>query len=203
MVATLYDELGAGPASSLDELRRAYRVRARALHPDRLADRPEREVQAGAEGMARLNHAWAVLSDRHERARYDAALRRASTASVPSQPPLHIASGHGARVLRPLPFALLGLVMVVIFVVTAYASHAPVLPAPPVIGQCLHAEPGLDRFVACGSPHEGRVMTEGTSPIHCPSGTAAHLVQGPTHFTVCLAGLASAGAPVPGMRIGP
>ena len=65
---TLYDRLGVDPSASVDDLRAAYRRRARELHPDRHG--------AGATGaeMADLNHAWRVLSDPAARRAYDAGL---------------------------------------------------------------------------------------------------------------------------------
>lgn len=64
---TLYDRLGVEPSASVDDLRAAYRQRARELHPDR------RGADATAE-MADLNHAWSVLSDPAARRAYDAGL---------------------------------------------------------------------------------------------------------------------------------
>lgn len=67
---TLYDVLGVPPGCSVDELRAAYRVSARRLHPDvstiRDADRH----------MAILNDAWHVLSDPARRRDYDTTLKQ-------------------------------------------------------------------------------------------------------------------------------
>src|ERR1700689_4309928 len=73
-MTTLYDRLGVGPGATSDDLRRAYRARARALHPDRAGGRSGAELEADTAELARLNQAWRVLSDPHERARYDAGL---------------------------------------------------------------------------------------------------------------------------------
>ena len=66
MTATLYDVLGAPRVASRDELHRAYRRRAAALHPDLHAGDPSAE-----EAMRAVNAAWAVLGDPDERRAYD------------------------------------------------------------------------------------------------------------------------------------
>lgn len=70
---SLYDVLAVRPGCSVDELRAAYRARARALHPDVSA-----LVDADRQ-MAELNDAWQVLSDPVRRAIYDRDLGIAGT----------------------------------------------------------------------------------------------------------------------------
>ncbi len=65
-MVTHYDVLGIHPDASHDVVRRAYRARAREVHPDHVGS----DSGAGA-AMARLNEAWAVLSDPARRAHYD------------------------------------------------------------------------------------------------------------------------------------
>jgi DnaJ domain len=76
----LYQELGVARDASRDEIAAAYRARAKELHPD---TRPA-EVDA-ADRFARVGTAYRVLSDPHERARYDASLP--APAPVPAPPP--------------------------------------------------------------------------------------------------------------------
>jgi curved DNA-binding protein CbpA len=64
----LYHLLSVEPDCSLDELRSAYRQRARELHPD-LA-----ENKNGGHAMARVNDAWRILSDPDSRTAYDATI---------------------------------------------------------------------------------------------------------------------------------
>lgn len=71
---TLYDVLGVVPACSNDELRIAYRVLARSLHPDVSV------VTDADRRMAELNDAWRILSDPDRRAEYD------RTVSIQSPP---------------------------------------------------------------------------------------------------------------------
>ena len=64
--AGLYELLQASPHASTDELRRAFRQRAKEAHPDlREANRE------ATEQMMRLNQAWEILSDEQMRLAYD------------------------------------------------------------------------------------------------------------------------------------
>lgn len=59
-----YETLGVSRAATRDEVKRAYRKRAKRAHPDRKG--------GDHEEMARLNRAYALLEDPAKRARYDA-----------------------------------------------------------------------------------------------------------------------------------
>jgi len=61
-VADLYDVLGVDRSASADDLKRAYRRKAREFHPDAGGDE---------EQFKSVTHAYEVLSDRSKRARYD------------------------------------------------------------------------------------------------------------------------------------
>lgn len=67
-----YDELGVRPTATAAEIRSSYLALARRYHPDRLVDVPAPERDRASARMARINAAWAVLSDHQRRARYDA-----------------------------------------------------------------------------------------------------------------------------------
>jgi hypothetical protein len=119
----LYDTLGVGAHASADELRRAYYRAARLLHPDL---NPSSDT---TDPMRRLNDAWAVLSDPDRRRRYDERIGVAP-ARPPSdhyrvstrdeEPPVVVIHHPLARLFRPSVLILA--VLVVIFVVTAYAA---------------------------------------------------------------------------------
>lgn len=129
-MATLYDELGVAPTASHEELHRAYRQRARELHPD-----VSRENESGA-AIRRLNDVWSVLGDPALRRQYDQLLSEPLPPPVPGQPVSASPGQAGAgtmesldgpaltglfRVFRPAVF--IPAVLLVIFVVTAYAGH--------------------------------------------------------------------------------
>jgi hypothetical protein len=84
-MATHYERLGVRPDAGADEIRAAYRRRARELHPDArgAAGAPGGGMRAGDAGddMAALNAAWWVLRDPGRRAMYDADLRAARPVS--------------------------------------------------------------------------------------------------------------------------
>jgi len=67
-----YDAIGVDPNATDDEIRRAYLIRVRVLHPDRFDPKLQPDEWAKANEMLReLNEAYGALSDRGPRARYD------------------------------------------------------------------------------------------------------------------------------------
>ncbi len=61
-----YEVLGIQKGASAEEIKKAYRVKAKELHPDRNADKPEAEAQ-----FKEANEAYDVLKDADKKAAYD------------------------------------------------------------------------------------------------------------------------------------
>ena len=144
MSKTHYDIVGTPATSTPDELRRAYLKRARQLHPDQYAGRPDAERAKAERGMQELNASWSVLSDPAARRKYDLSLIRPATRGTgpvvsgrdggwkpfdPSEPPRpqrpkgpvvaderEMEIRGAARLLRPLPIAVMVMVFVLLIV---------------------------------------------------------------------------------------
>jgi len=227
-VTTLYDLLGADPSASQEVLKAAYRRRARELHPD-----VNRSREAGGE-MRRLNQAWAVLSDPDARRRYDeqlaaetlaaqsAAQAAAQSAAAQRPPPTSDEPGTRQRAatfeadILPerfpwwawmfRPSVLLLVVLFLIFIGTAYATHpgsggsltprptssTPSTTAgqpagstattaavgPNLVGRCIVNQATSVLVVPCSETPNSLVVAVVPNEVPCPAGTTGLLLEG-------------------------
>jgi hypothetical protein len=82
-----YDVLGVAPRATSAQIRRAYLLRAKMLHPDRFDPASQREEWDLANEMLKeLNHAYEVLADAESRAAFDNAVPRNDVFHTPSRP---------------------------------------------------------------------------------------------------------------------
>lgn len=90
---THYELLGVPPTCTFEELRTAYRRRARECHPDVVGEAGSRKTTNRTMTMAEVNEAWRVLSDTKLRRLYDATV----VLDVPSPTPVSAPQPVGSR----------------------------------------------------------------------------------------------------------
>lgn len=83
MPRELYSRLGVDPTATTEQLRIAYRKRAREIHPDGLGEAGASEIARAEKAMRELNEAWAVLRDPVQKAAYDHPPAPPDVASMP------------------------------------------------------------------------------------------------------------------------
>jgi molecular chaperone DnaJ len=181
---THYEILGVRRDASAEDIRSAYRVRARLAHPDRPG--------GAADAMARLNEAYRVLNDPGRRALYDRRLepgasspvdgmsrsRDRSSTSVPTSgtiPPQGVTARFPWRFVAGL--AVVGSAGVIVSAALA-GPEDPLLPDGVLrSGSCVEIDAvGFAREVTCLGDGSDRVV-EVLVPTDsvCPVGTVGHL----------------------------
>lgn len=208
-MATHYDVLGASPHASVEDLRRAYLRLARELHPDRTMGRADGESERAARRMQEVNEAWRVLREPASRAAYDRWLaggRRTQrpveptpAPAGPPSPPRHALRPEddeddwdtpftsapaepgdlGVSVARVLPWLAVAVVLVVIFVYTAFAGGEGDPTGPQsLVGRCISSG-GASAIVPvpCEGPNEGEVVLLVGRPSLCPDGSTGLAVE--------------------------
>jgi hypothetical protein len=157
-----------------DEIRRAYVARARRYHPDQQGD-PAR--------MQAVNEAWRVLGDGRLRSEYDRSRRRPPIPPVgPSvdtvfrdiddaPAPDTIRGTPVQLALRVMPWVVIALVILGIFVFSAYARTDTSDPAggqgwlrP---GVCILVSGEAVIEVSCETPNDGLVVQDVVGPDGC------------------------------------
>jgi hypothetical protein len=84
---TFYEELGVAPDASQEEIRDAFRLFVRLLHPDQHTDPQLKEIAENQ--MRKLNRVYAVLSDPESRRHYDEDLEDARVVPIIVNSPQH------------------------------------------------------------------------------------------------------------------
>lgn len=166
-----YEVLGVLPSASQDEIRVAYRMRAREVHPDTaLGLRSDASIQ-----MAHIAEAWRVLSDVTLRRAYDNEL----TAPV-SQPVrgthehfVHTPAVRGVFPWRMVSFMVAGSIAIVLLL---NALSGPAVPIGPdgllQAGSCVVVDANqLAVEVDCLGEHTGVVRTLVGFDMTCPTDT--------------------------------
>lgn len=164
-----------------------------------MADRTPFEQARAARRMAELNEAVEVLGDPERRAAYDRRLAGGHDRDVPAARPAGPAAsavehddlvavapeGPMAALLGYLPWLLLVVVLVGIFVFTAYSGGGPDDDADPtspgatveardIRGSCIRTSGGFVLVANCAqTPHEGEIVVLTSDAFLCPEGLDA------------------------------
>ena len=166
-----YEVLGVMPSASQDEIRVAYRMRAREVHPDTAAGiRSDASVQ-----MAHIAEAWRVLSDKAMRLAYDSEL------SGHVAEPVRIAHeqfGYAPATRGVFPWRMIGLMVAgsIALVLLLNALSGPAVPVGPdgllQAGSCIVVNANqLAVEVDCADEHSGVVRTLVGFDMTCPTDT--------------------------------
>lgn len=189
MAGSYYDVLGVSPQASPEAIRQAYRQRARALHPDRHSAAAAPDAAQAGRAMQEVNEAWQVLGDAGRRSAYDRSLvASAGPSPAPAGPgrradddddrpyPQRLAQPGdvGISLVRGLPWMAVVVVLVGIFIFTAFAggSDDEEPSASELIGSCVVLESGgVVTEVPCDVPSDGRVDLVVVRSSLCPDGS--------------------------------
>ena len=166
-----YEVLGVLPSASQDEIRVAYRMRAREVHPDTAAGkRSDASIQ-----MAHIAEAWRVLSDTSLRTAYDAERVRGYSQPVaePQEQFFNVPVQRASFPWRMIVFAAGGLIALVLVL---NALSGPAVPLGPdgllQAGSCVVVnENQLAVEVDCAEEHTGVVRALVGFDMTCPTDT--------------------------------
>lgn len=158
----LYRELEVDPAASAETIDAAWKSLLKRLHPDVAGD------LAAAERVKRLNLAREWLADPDKRARYDRARRRPGVVVVPRTPaapppptpPARARRPRYARILAPLAFAS-------VIIVVAASSLIGSTRFPAAVAEA-SASPGPPASTAAASTQLGALASTAANPRGLP-----------------------------------
>jgi hypothetical protein len=165
---THYQVLGVSTGASTDEIRRAYRERMRAIHPD-----VNKKSANDSQQMTEINLAWKTLSSPQLRRAYDASVFVSNSSSVSS----------GTRITErvvlytPARFPWRGMIIAsvvgAVLVLIAHAFTSPGVPRPIdqllSSGSCVNIDSSLSAVeISCTEPHDAVVEQLITIDRSCP-----------------------------------
>lgn len=204
-MATHYEILKLTESATHEEIRRAYLDQARRWHPDRFAGRSAADAAVAETTMRLINEAWRVLGDSGARANYDATLRVATDVPVRTRssgsserdsiridPRLldpdylrqrakarnAVVDDQHSRIMRMVPWIGLTVLLVGIFIFTAYASRPSgnvtpgTVPGPPIpyaSNSCIRVlSEGLQEVPNCDGTNDGLIIGARLNDGVCP-----------------------------------
>jgi hypothetical protein len=165
---THYQVLGVSTGASTDEIRRAYRERMRAIHPD-----VNKKSASDSQQMTEIYLAWKTLSSPQLRRAYDASVFVSNSSSVSS----------GTRITErvvlytPARFPWRGMIIAsvvgAVLVLIAHAFTSPGVPRPIdqllSSGSCVNIDSSLSAVeISCTEPHDAVVEQLITIDRSCP-----------------------------------
>lgn len=165
---THYQVLGVSAGASTDEIRRAYRERMRAIHPD-----VNKKSASDSQQMTEIYLAWKTLSSPQLRRAYDASVFVSNSSSVSS----------GTRITErvvlytPARFPWRGMIIAsvvgAVLVLIAHAFTSPGVPRPIdqllSSGSCVIIDSSLSAVeISCTEPHDAVVEQLITIDRSCP-----------------------------------
>ena len=166
-----YEVLGVLPSASQDEIRVAYRMRAREVHPDTAAGkRSDASIQ-----MAHIAEAWRVLSDTALRRAYDSEHRREYTQPI-TDPKEQFFTVPVQRASFPWRMVALTVGGLIALVLVLNVLSDPVVPLGPdgllQAGSCVVVNSNqLAVEVDCAEEHTGVVRVLVGFDMTCPTDT--------------------------------
>ncbi len=186
--------LGVPRRATPEEIRRAYHELARVLHPDKLDGQPGLNAEGAARRMQEVNEAWRILRDPAARASYDNSLGMrpvrmprdgpAPSSTTEADDPEFDTPFQGrpaepgdltVSVARALPWLVVAIVLVAIFIFTAFArKDGSEVPTPrSLIGHCVTSHGAGMVAVPCAGPNDGKVVAVETIASACPAESSA------------------------------
>lgn len=165
---THYQILGVSAEATTDEIRRVYRERMRAVHPD-----VNRDSVNGSQRMTELNDAWKTLSNPQLRRAYDASVFVSKSSHVSSG----VSNGETFVSYSPARFPWRGMIIAsvigAVLVVIAHALTSPGVPRPIdqllSSGSCVNIDASLSAVeISCSQPHDAVVQQLIAIDRSCP-----------------------------------